>query len=77
MLDAGSRTLVERSEALVASWYATAGEFDEHRSEASAEPTRAENVWRAPAEPAAVGLWVVLRDGRGGVGYGAYRLQVE
>jgi hypothetical protein len=40
-------------------------------------PFQAENGWSAPSEPGAVRLWVVLRDGRGGVGYGGYRLEIE
>lgn len=77
LYDTAAQALVERTESLIATWYATAGELDEARTEASSAPFRTENGWTAPAEAGAVRLWVVLRDGRGGVGFGAYRLQVE
>lgn len=78
MFDSEAQAVVDRTETVIASWYATAGDFDEHRTTASlAAPAQAKNTWRAPPGPADVGLWVVLRDGRGGVGYAAYRLQVQ
>jgi hypothetical protein len=77
LYDAEAEALVERTEGLLASWYATAGVFDEPRTEAVSGPFQAENGWSAPSEPGAVRLWVVLRDGRGGVGYGGYRLEIE
>lgn len=77
MYDAGARAIVERTETLLASWYATDGAFDEPRSAAASAAFQAENGWSAPREPGPVRLWVVLRDGRGGVGYGAYRLEID
>jgi hypothetical protein len=77
MYDPQAQAIVGRSEALLASWYATAGEFEQPRSEATNAAFQAENGWSAPSEPGPVQLWVVLRDGRGGVGYGTYRLEIE
>jgi hypothetical protein len=77
LYDSESQALTERTEALLASWYATGGEFDEPRSEATGASPQAENGWAAPSEPGPVRLWVVLRDGRGGVGYGAYSLEID
>lgn len=78
MYDAEAEGLVDRTEIVVASWYATAGSFDEHRTGATGDaPNQASNTWLAPLGPADVGMWVVLRDGRGGVGYAAYRFAVE
>jgi hypothetical protein len=78
MYDPQAQGLVDRTEALLASWYATAGKFDEPRTEATLDtPFQAENGWSAPTEAGPVRLWVVLRDGRGGVGFAAYRLEIE
>lgn len=75
--DAPTGLLVDREEVLLASWYATGGSFEEYRTGAGAEATAAENRWLAPTEAGSVEIWVVLRDGRGGVGYGASRFSVE
>lgn len=77
MFDPAGRALVERQEALVASWYATDGRFDAPRTEPGDTPFQSENGWVAPSARGAVRLWVVLRDGRGGVGHASYRLDVE
>lgn len=77
MYDSEAEALVERNEVLLASWYASSGEFEAARTEAAGGPFRADNAWSAPIEGGPVRLWVVLRDGRGGVGYAAYPLEVE
>jgi len=77
MYDTEATALVDRTETLLATWYATAGDFDAPRTEATGPAPETENAWSAPAEPGPVRLWVVLRDGRGGVGYGVYRLEIE
>jgi hypothetical protein len=74
VFDAAAQALVDRREALRVSWYATAGSFEADRTgrgEDEAE-TFTRNTWTAPAEPAAVHLWVVLRDSRGGVSFSAH-----
>lgn len=77
MLDPESLTVVERSEVLIASWYATAGAFEEPRTGPDGAAPSSLNTWTAPASPGPVELWVVLRDGRGGVGYAMRRFNVE
>ena len=77
MLDPESLTVVERSEVLIASWYATAGAFEEPRTGPDGAAPSSLNRWIAPPSPGSVELWVVLRDGRGGVGYAVRRFNVE
>lgn len=76
LFDAQAGVLVEQEEALLASWYATAGAFQEYRTGASPGGQSAENVWVAPTEPGGVDVWVVLRDGRGGVSFRAFSIEV-
>lgn len=76
--DSRNRTIVERRESLSASWYANDGTFETYRSEPSSEgATSATNSWTAPRRAGRVSLWVVLRDGRGGVGWQSYVVEVE
>lgn len=64
------RELVERTEAMRVSWYATVGTFDNERT---SDP---DNTWTAPNEPGEVLLWIVVRDDRGGVAFAGYRVEV-
>ena len=77
--DIGSRELVTRTETLSASWFATAGSFQDSRTglELTDEGALAENRWVVPREAGEVTLWVVLRDNRGGVSWKSARLAVE
>jgi hypothetical protein len=62
------------------SWFASAGTFEHDRSgrpEADAGSPFSDNAWTAPSEAGDVRLWVVLRDDRGGVGYGSFYVHVE
>lgn len=73
-----TRQLDERREQLVLTWYASAGEIASHRTAPdSPNDARDANTWRAPLRPSEVQLWVVLRDGRGGVGWGSVKLAVR
>ena len=75
-----TRKLADRREAMRVSWFASAGEFGHDRtgrSETEADRADSENDWTAPAAEGEVRIWVVLRDDRGGVGWGSYKLQVE
>ncbi len=78
-IDPTSKQIVTRRESMVASWYATEGAFDEDRDgrDENDEATSVENGWTAPANPGAVHLWAVLRDARGGVGWGSYTIEVK
>jgi hypothetical protein len=75
-----TRKLRDRREAMRVSWFASAGEFEHDRtgrSEVDADDAESENVWVAPDAEGDVRVWVVLRDDRGGVGWGSYTLRVE
>lgn len=63
--DLESKTLVDATERLTVSWYATAGELDVDRT--AGDATGSSNTWRAPDAPGSVHLWAVVRDDRGGV----------
>jgi hypothetical protein len=78
--DPEARALSVRREAMVVSWFATAGSFDAERTghpEDEADQRESANVWTAPSTPGEVTLWVVLRDDRGGVGWQRYRIAVS
>jgi hypothetical protein len=62
------------------SFYATGGEIQSLRSAdttASGEAVDPSIDWLAPAQAGAVQLWVVVRDGRGGVGWISRTVQVR
>jgi hypothetical protein len=69
--DVVAGALAWRREALRVSWFATAGSFEHDRTgRAEDDPeTFTENVWTAPADARATHVFVVLRDGRGGVAF--------
>ena len=74
-----ARALVTRREALVASWFATAGRFDSERTGSAGDDlaTTSDNRWTAPTTPGPVTFWVVLRDDRGGVGWTSVTIAVR
>lgn len=75
-----TRSVQERREGITVSWFSDRGVFaDEQtgRTESDPDGVDAANVWTAPSEPGPVRLWVVLRDDRGGVGWGEYVVQVD
>jgi hypothetical protein len=78
-IDPISKQVATRRESMVASWYATAGAFDTDRSgrDETDPATNATNTWTAPTASGPVRLWVVLRDARGGVGWGSFRAAVQ
>ncbi len=70
----------DRTELLIWSWFATAGDFGRPRTEE--DRTRGEfNVWTAPSEkPGSEGdvwVWLVLRDNRGGADFTTLHLRVD
>jgi hypothetical protein len=77
-IDPTSEQIATGRESVVASWYATGGTFDLDRvgRDGSDTTTTVDNGWTAPASPGPVHLWVVLRDARGGVGWGSYSIVV-
>jgi hypothetical protein len=78
--NAETRTIQERREGITVAWYSTAGVFAEEqtgRTEHDSGGIDTTNGWTAPSSPGLVRVWVVLRDDRGGVGWGEYLVQVE
>lgn len=78
--DAETRTVRTRREGVIASWFVTSGRLAEERTgrtEHELDGVDATNTWTVPSTPGRVGLWVVLRDDRGGVGWGEYLIDVE
>ena len=77
--DLASRALAERRETLRASWFATAGTFENDRTGRAEDEreTFTDNEWTAPSEPRTVHLFVVLRDARGGVAFTTQTLVVR
>lgn len=78
-LDLATRTLVNQREGMQVSWFATAGALDNDRTgrDPGDGANFTTNTWHAPRAPAAVHLWVVLRDDRGGVGWAEYAFDVR
>jgi hypothetical protein len=76
--DPGTRAIVQRSEAMVVSFFATGGSFASDRTgqPEGASATSTENVWTAPSKAGVVVIWAVIRDDRGGVGWKRYRVKV-
>jgi hypothetical protein len=75
-----TRELTDRREAIRVSWFASDGEFEHDRtgrSEAEADSADSDNAWTAPESEGEQRIWVVLRDDRGGVGWGSYKIKVE
>jgi hypothetical protein len=78
-LDLATHNLVQQREGMQVSWFATAGAFDNDRTGRDPGDSNdfTTNVWRAPARPGTVRVWVVLRDNRGGVGWSEYLLDAR
>lgn len=77
--DLSSQGLVDAREGMHVSWFATGGSFglDRTGTDGSDPTTTSDNTWQAPGSPVTVHLWVVLHDDRGGIGWGAYTVQVQ
>jgi hypothetical protein len=76
IVDPARDLLVDRRETLRVSWFATAGRFDRESTVAADGASSVTNVWRAPATPGIVHLWLVLRDSRGGSDFAALDLSI-
>jgi hypothetical protein len=78
LVDPTSHQLVTARESIVVSWYATAGAFDVERNghDDDDPSTVVDDGWTAPSVGGVVHLWVVLRDARGGVGWGSYSVEI-
>lgn len=77
--DLASRTVVDRRESMVVSWFATRGSWDVDRTGRSENDgaTESPNTWTAPEAPGSAHLWVVVRDARGGTDVRAVRVEVR
>jgi hypothetical protein len=76
--DIGPQTVVDARESMIVSWFATSGSFDNDSTGRDSTDTTpsSDNGWTAPQAAGTVHLWVVLRDDRGGSGWGEYTIQV-
>jgi hypothetical protein len=70
--------LVDQTEDLYMSWFATSGSFEHDRTGVAGTQTATStsNAWRAPGTAMPVYLWLVLRDSRGGTAFRSYSIQV-
>jgi hypothetical protein len=78
-IDPTSRQVTTRRESMAASFYTTAGTFEDD-SVGRDETDLANNVvngWTAPSAAGPVHLWVVLRDARGGIGWASAAVTVQ
>jgi len=77
--DVARQAIVPRRESMRVSWFATDGLFDEDRTGRGEDDleTSTANGWVAPSAPSQVFIWIVLRDGRGGVDFSTYRVDVR
>jgi hypothetical protein len=77
--DVASRALLARHESMRVSWFSGAGSFAEDRTGRAEDDlsTSSENTWTAPNAVGRVPIWVVLRDGRGGVSWDSYAVDVN
>ena len=75
-----TRSVRDRHESMRVSWVATAGSFKyDHTGRTGSERDKlaTDDPWTAPGSAGPVDVWVVLRDSRGGVTWGAYRVEVQ
>jgi hypothetical protein len=77
--DVPSQSVVDARESINVAWFATGGSFDADRTGRDSTDTTSssDNGWTAPSSAGTVHLWVVLRDDRGGSGWGEYTILVR
>jgi hypothetical protein len=78
VLDPSGDALVDQTESLYMSWFATSGSFEHERTGVAGgeTATSTSNAWKAPDTAMSVHLWLVLRDSRGGTDFKSYQIQV-
>jgi hypothetical protein len=78
VLNQSGDALVDQTEDLYMSWFATSGSFEHDRTGVAGTQTATStsNAWRAPGTAMPVYLWLVLRDSRGGTAFRSYSIQV-
>ena len=78
--DLTTHVLVDQTESLRLSWFATAGQLEHERTGRTADEVGTaftRNLWRAPSTPGLVHVWMVLRDSRGGVDFASAEIEVS
>ncbi len=77
--DVETQSVVDDRESIGVAWFATGGSFDADRTgrDSTDDTPSSDNGWTAPSTPGTVHLWVVLRDNRGGSGWGDYTVLVQ
>jgi hypothetical protein len=77
--DVTSQTVYDVRESMTVSWFTSGGSFDSDSTgrDSTDLTTSSDNGWTAPATAGTVHLWVVLRDDRGGTGWGEYTILVQ
>ncbi len=77
--DVSAQTLFDVRESIAVAWFATGGSFDNDRTGRDSTDTSAssDNGWTAPSTSSTVHAWVILRDDRGGLGWGQYTIFVR
>jgi hypothetical protein len=78
VFDSASQTIVDRREALLLSWFATAGAFYASTTGRAEDDPAAftENEWQSPSAAGVVFLWLVLHDSRGGTDFASFTVTV-
>lgn len=78
VLNSSGDALVDQTEDLYMSWFATSGSFEHDRTGVAGTEaaTSTSNSWKAPDAAMPVTLWLVLRDSRGGTAFKSYSIQV-
>lgn len=77
--DPDLKELVDRREAISATWFTTGGALDLARNGRTGDDPATDlvNGWTAPEEGGEVWVGVVLRDERGGIGFAGATIRVE
>jgi hypothetical protein len=78
VLNPSGDALVDQTESLYMSWFATSGSFEHDRTGVAGTEVAisTSNTWKAPDTAMPVYLWLVLRDSRGGTTFKQYKIKV-
>lgn len=76
LADVETRTAVPKREVVSVAWFSNAGRFANSVTDDPDERDATENVWTAPDEAGTLGVWLVLRDDRGGVAWRSLEISV-
>jgi hypothetical protein len=78
-LDPQTHQVVHAREQIRVSWSATGGALDDDTTgrDATDATPYSDDGWTAPATTGSQGLWVVIRDDRGGIGWRSFSIDVK